>query len=588
MHLSHHTHDATWEVVDHREIEQVPSYYDESFVQISSISSREITQTYTFDSPSSSSHHHHAGPSSPTHRNKLLKVPASPGGFHRLGFRMGSSRSSSLASPDTSDSEEDPDLYFADSSDRFRDPRDFTPSQARDALVSARNQLLASSELRKLGGNVLFSEGYLITKLRKGNRYRMQIQYTARPAKAITRNGAPKSLLAGSPPFMDLLEGSWFRATPPPLFCVCELQVAKGKSTVMSASHQTILPARDTTPTPERTHRADGQRRLADFIRQAHAPPIPQQIHELGLMPLFESMPHHVPPREAARDKDFEQIMNFLHPAMCHLIRPNTVSPLHEPAQNARPFLHPQYAEAFWLIITKLQPHTVDPLTLNLLECGEELYRRLDAFFSFTVREWYELILQVSEASRGTEQNGYGGRVLDLYRRAYQHFNEGAHTIDYLCTCFNEHYVIMRDLATGGYHWLSEYERAYVNEAGRKRGVGRRTERVNELLVKWGYRPRDPVQGPMDRSAALLCALASTNERVVVPVAQLGLKRWRVGLIEPLFARGVFGDVVDYIGTVAMEREGKKMMVLEVTAGLRQCGVDPFHYVIQDLEELII
>lgn len=50
-------------------------------------------------------------------------------------------------------------MYFADSSDRFRDPRDFTPSQAREALVSARNQLLASSELRKLGGNVLFSEG---------------------------------------------------------------------------------------------------------------------------------------------------------------------------------------------------------------------------------------------------------------------------------------------------------------------------------------------------------------------------------------------------------------------------------------------
>ncbi|KAG8995764.1 hypothetical protein FRB95_013365 [Tulasnella sp. JGI-2019a] len=213
MHLSHHAHDAIWEVVDHREIEQVPSYYDESFVQISSISSREITQTFTFDAPASSSHHAgpSSSPSSPKHRNKLLKAPSSPG-FHRLGFRLGSSsssRSSSLASPDTSDSEEDPDFSESAMSDPFRDPRDFTPSQARDALVSARNQLLGSSELRKLGGNVLFSEGYLITKFRKGNRYRMQIQYTARPAKAITRNGAPKSILAGSPPFMDLLEGSW-------------------------------------------------------------------------------------------------------------------------------------------------------------------------------------------------------------------------------------------------------------------------------------------------------------------------------------------------------------------------------------------
>lgn len=93
--------------------------------------------------------------------------------------------------------------------DPFRDPHDFTSIQAREALLSARNQLLSSSELRKAGGNVLYSEGYQITKLRKGSRYRMQIQYTARPAKAIARKGAPKSLFAGSPPFMDLLEASW-------------------------------------------------------------------------------------------------------------------------------------------------------------------------------------------------------------------------------------------------------------------------------------------------------------------------------------------------------------------------------------------
>jgi len=201
MHLTHSHHDAAWEVIDHREVEQVPSYFDESLVQISSISSREISQTFTFDAPSSSYSSGPSSPSSPKHRNKLLKGPSSPG-FHRIGFRL------SRSSPDTSD---DDDAYFpeTDSSDPFRDPRDFTPSQAREALISARNQLLGSGELKKVGGNILFSEGYVITKLRKGNRYRMQIQYTARPAKAIAHKAAQKSLLTGSPPFMDLLEGSW-------------------------------------------------------------------------------------------------------------------------------------------------------------------------------------------------------------------------------------------------------------------------------------------------------------------------------------------------------------------------------------------
>ena len=88
----------------------------------------------------------------------------------------------------------------------MRDPRDFTPAQARDALISARSQLLSSSNMRKMGANVLFTEGWLITKLRKGSRYRLQVQYTARPAKAIT---VSQDASLGLPPFMDILEGSW-------------------------------------------------------------------------------------------------------------------------------------------------------------------------------------------------------------------------------------------------------------------------------------------------------------------------------------------------------------------------------------------
>lgn len=49
------------------------------------------------------------------------------------------------------------------------------------------------------------SFSWVITKLRKGSKYRLQVQYTARPAKAMLRSGASKTSLVGLPPFMDLL-----------------------------------------------------------------------------------------------------------------------------------------------------------------------------------------------------------------------------------------------------------------------------------------------------------------------------------------------------------------------------------------------
>ncbi|KAG8899009.1 hypothetical protein FRB99_006976 [Tulasnella sp. 403] len=192
MHL---THDSNWEVVDQKQVPQVPAYYDDSQIQVTSISSQDISHTYYFDGPSSSRSSTSSGPSSPSLKSKLLKPPGSPS----FGFRL--SRSPSPSSYDEDDYPQSPNL--------FRDPRDFTPAQARDALTSARTQLLGSSEMRKLGANVLFSEGWVITKLRKGNKFRLQVQYTARPAKAIIQHGASKASLVGLPPFMDLLEGSW-------------------------------------------------------------------------------------------------------------------------------------------------------------------------------------------------------------------------------------------------------------------------------------------------------------------------------------------------------------------------------------------
>ncbi|KAG9034328.1 hypothetical protein FRB95_013364 [Tulasnella sp. JGI-2019a] len=351
----------------------------------------------------------------------------------------------------------------------------------------------------------------------------------------------------------------------------------------------------ETIATSESIHRnmiQEGQSRLVEYIRQARSPHPPQQIHELGLMPV-QQLPRHIPPRAAGKEKDFEEIIRYLHPAMYHLLHPNiaSLSPDDSCQQMNGPLLHPQYAEGFYHVISNLQPHKIDSLTLNLLECGHELYRNLDAFFAFTVREWYELIRDASESypGDGSEDNNYGKRVLDLYQRAFKQFHQGVITIDHLCTPLNEHYVVMRDLATGGYHWMSQDERTYVNNGSGKQGARKRTERIDEMLNKWGYHPKGVASNcaSEERTNALLCALASTDTRVVVPVAQLGLKWWRVGLLEPFIARGIFASMTWYLSTVELGKEEKRQVISELMDSLRKSGVDPTHHIFQDLKDLV-
>ncbi|KAG8936540.1 hypothetical protein FRC03_005471 [Tulasnella sp. 419] len=218
--------DASWEVVEHREVTPVPSYFDDSGIEITSISPHDVTQTFTFDrpvwlpppSPSSSPS------SSPTSKTARIKsklhltrsrsssvntqqnfptvssfLPSLPSSLMRsYSYNSVSSASDATSSddePSSSDSSYNSSLRSASGS------RDFTPSQTRDALIFSRNQLLNSNELRKMGANVLFFEGWTVTKLRKGNAHRLQIKYTGRPAVA-TYSSPPSP---SHPPFMDIL-----------------------------------------------------------------------------------------------------------------------------------------------------------------------------------------------------------------------------------------------------------------------------------------------------------------------------------------------------------------------------------------------
>jgi len=78
----------------------------------------------------------------------------------------------------------------------------------RDALVLARSQLLASAEASKDGGNVLFLEGWSVTRLRRSTgQHRLQVRYFGRPAKAVLLAASSK-IPTTVPPFMDILEDS--------------------------------------------------------------------------------------------------------------------------------------------------------------------------------------------------------------------------------------------------------------------------------------------------------------------------------------------------------------------------------------------
>ncbi|KAG9026009.1 hypothetical protein FS837_004755 [Tulasnella sp. UAMH 9824] len=181
-----------WDVVDHKEVSPVPSYLPDSGVTIVSIFPNDISRTFTFNCPSKvqSPRRTHSRSSSVSSISSLLTL----------------SRSSSNAS---SESEGGSSTSSRASSRKAKEdvrPTELSPQTVRDAIVFARNELLGSIELRKLGANVFFFEGWSVTKFRKGSsdQYRLQVCYTGRPAKAIfLSEGAPPTF----PPFLDVTEG---------------------------------------------------------------------------------------------------------------------------------------------------------------------------------------------------------------------------------------------------------------------------------------------------------------------------------------------------------------------------------------------
>ncbi|KAG8878767.1 hypothetical protein FRB97_002308 [Tulasnella sp. 331] len=214
--LSRKSSEATWVVEDVKEVAPVPAYFGGSGVEIVSIAQNEISQIYTFDAPTSTS------ASNPNSANLKMRRQMSFGSrksslggtSSRLPFL---SRISSIASDesDCSSTSSSSDDSYGSSNESVNGLPTRTLHHdrvcMRDALTYSREQLLNGSEMKKTGGNVLFCEGWQVTRLRKNNQYRIQVRYFGRPAKAVFTAPSSHSQFApsSSPPFMDLLQEDW-------------------------------------------------------------------------------------------------------------------------------------------------------------------------------------------------------------------------------------------------------------------------------------------------------------------------------------------------------------------------------------------
>ncbi|KAG8993014.1 hypothetical protein FRB94_011102 [Tulasnella sp. JGI-2019a] len=208
--LSRGPPEPSWEVVDYQEISAVPTYYGED-VEITAVSVHSVSRTYTFDAPSSSSSPPPSASSSP--RGSFLKAlrrrscDKSPS-FHQLNLR------STSQNADDSDSRSNHSSSGASYHSRKSSEHEFEGTHEkhismREAVVMARDQLLKSEVMKQAGGDCLLTEGWSITRLRKGGCYRLKIRYFGRPGRAVFQSPSA-SLPPKDPPFMDMLQSPWY------------------------------------------------------------------------------------------------------------------------------------------------------------------------------------------------------------------------------------------------------------------------------------------------------------------------------------------------------------------------------------------
>jgi len=78
-------------------------------------------------------------------------------------------------------------------------------SQYRNSIIFARQ--LFVQEMFKSNYNVLLTEGWQVTLLRRGKEYRTEVRYTGRPGRVLN-NGSFSSKPHRNPPFLEMLDAA--------------------------------------------------------------------------------------------------------------------------------------------------------------------------------------------------------------------------------------------------------------------------------------------------------------------------------------------------------------------------------------------
>ncbi|KIO27081.1 hypothetical protein M407DRAFT_23623 [Tulasnella calospora MUT 4182] len=355
---------------------------------------------------------------------------------------------------------------------------------------------------------------------------------------------------------------------------------------------------------------------------------IPSQIHPAGILPP-SALGIHLPIRTAHQTDDLAAVMDYLQPAFQHLLRTNLSYVLRESLD--RPLIHPTYAQSVQDLVQMLQTQHQREGHLSALQTGEEIMKRMDANFQGACTQWKGFLLHAASTSPGTGLEGAmgltsavkGKRFLDLYLPASGYFRDNVKVMDFMMSPLNSHYVCLKDASRGGYSWMNEDERKYVDQAtpidnaSRKSATAKkgnkgehvnqseRLRRIDEVLCKWGYEP-ERGGGTKERAEAILCAQAATTTEVAIPVIAAAMRRWRLELLEPLLVemptlgnidhnmsggptppeRGVFWDVLEYVRTVQNLRQ-KQVLAAELVLSFNNAGISPFHKIVQELEALL-
>ncbi|KAG8878759.1 hypothetical protein FRB97_002300 [Tulasnella sp. 331] len=223
--LSRGTPEPTWEVVDHQEISAVPTYYGGSDIELTKVSPQFVSRTYTFNAPVSSSHPATTLPGPKRQRSVLSALKrrstsksstsstsSPPGSPSRVLCPIRRATSSSSSSSD----DEAPSSTSSCAASMTSNSEQYQGHQAEEkhismseAVIFARQQLLDCSDVKQFGGDVLYMEGWSVTRLRKGTQHRLQVRYFGRPARVALLSPS-SSIPTSKPPFMEMLEGSWY------------------------------------------------------------------------------------------------------------------------------------------------------------------------------------------------------------------------------------------------------------------------------------------------------------------------------------------------------------------------------------------